>query len=186
MTATTATDVSGVEYYFECTAGGGNDSEWQDSATYEDTGLTLNTTYTYKVKARDKSVNQNETAFSSEASDTTDEYPAIYVNDITMSLRFQAGSGGAWYGQATVWIKDANGDNVVGATVTGDWDGNCIDEAGDNGVTGADGKVLIESGNKKKFCTWEFTVTDVVKSGYIYKSVLNTPGETTDSIYAGW
>jgi len=34
MTATTATDASGVQYYFECTAGGGNSSSWQDGTTY--------------------------------------------------------------------------------------------------------------------------------------------------------
>ena len=62
MTATTATDSSGVEYFFECTAGGGNDSIWQDDTTYEDTGLTPNTEYSYRVKARDKSTGQNETA----------------------------------------------------------------------------------------------------------------------------
>ena len=39
MEAATAFDSSGVEYYFECTAGGGHDSGWQDSVTYQDTGL---------------------------------------------------------------------------------------------------------------------------------------------------
>jgi hypothetical protein len=72
MTATTATDVSGVEYYFECLTTGGHDSGWQDSATYEDTGLAASTQYTYHVKARDKSVNQNETAYSTSLSATTD------------------------------------------------------------------------------------------------------------------
>ncbi|MHC4343295.1 MAG: Calx-beta domain-containing protein [Planctomycetota bacterium] len=71
MTATTATDVSGVEYLFECTAGGGNNSGWQDSTGYTDTGLSPITQYTYKVQARDKSANQNATAFSGEASATT-------------------------------------------------------------------------------------------------------------------
>ncbi|MEN8126949.1 MAG: DNRLRE domain-containing protein [Planctomycetota bacterium] len=72
MTAATATDPSGVEYYFTCTAGGGNDSIWQDSTTYEDTGLSPDTQYTYTVTARDKSVNQNATAASTPASATTD------------------------------------------------------------------------------------------------------------------
>jgi len=72
MTATTATDTSGVEYYFDCTAGGGNDSGWQDSATYEDTGLSASTQYTYQVRARDKSSNQNATGWSTEKSATTD------------------------------------------------------------------------------------------------------------------
>ena len=72
MTATTATDTSGVEYYFDCTAGGGNDSGWQDSNTYEDTGLNPSTQYTYRVKARDKSSNQNETSYSTTQSATTE------------------------------------------------------------------------------------------------------------------
>ena len=71
MVATTADDPAGEEYYFTCTAGGGNDSSWQDSTTYEDTGLTPETQYTYTVKARDKSPGQNETDPSSSASATT-------------------------------------------------------------------------------------------------------------------
>jgi len=72
MTATTATDASGVEYYFDCTAGGGNNSGWQDSTTYEDTGLSASTQYSYRVIASDKSANQNETAYSTTKSATTD------------------------------------------------------------------------------------------------------------------
>jgi pectate lyase len=71
MTATTATDASGVEYLFACTSGGGHDSGWQDSTSYTDTGLTNNTTYTYRVLSRDKSAGQNETGWSAEASATT-------------------------------------------------------------------------------------------------------------------
>jgi hypothetical protein len=71
MTATTATDASGVEYYFTCTVGGGNDSGWQDSESYTDSGLSELTTYTYTVIARDKSVNQNATAPSTAESATT-------------------------------------------------------------------------------------------------------------------
>jgi GH35 family endo-1,4-beta-xylanase len=71
MTATTATDESGVEYSFVCTAGGGHDSGWQLSPTYTDTGLSPNTQYTYQIKARDRSINHNETAFSDTGSATT-------------------------------------------------------------------------------------------------------------------
>lgn len=72
MTATTASDPSGVEYYFACTSGDGNDSGWQDGTIYVDTGLSPETTYTYTVKARDKSTNLNETVPSSAESATTD------------------------------------------------------------------------------------------------------------------
>jgi hypothetical protein len=45
MTATTASDPSGVEYNFDETSGnpGGTDSGWQDSTSYADTGLNSGT-----------------------------------------------------------------------------------------------------------------------------------------------
>jgi len=39
MTATTADDVSGVEYYFENVTIPDHNSGWQDSPTYTDTSL---------------------------------------------------------------------------------------------------------------------------------------------------
>jgi hypothetical protein len=75
MTATTASDPSGVEYYFDCTAGGGHDSGWQDSAAYQDTGLTPSTQYSYRVQARDKSANQNAGGWSTTESATTEAAP---------------------------------------------------------------------------------------------------------------
>ena len=73
MTATTASDSSGVEYYFDEISGnaGSSDSDWQDSPAYEDTGLQPQTTYTYLVQARDKSDNHNVTLPSSSQSATT-------------------------------------------------------------------------------------------------------------------
>ena len=73
MVATTASDASGVEYYFDETSGnpGASDSVWQDSRVYEDTGLQPGTTYSYKVMARDRSPNQNTTDWSSSESATT-------------------------------------------------------------------------------------------------------------------
>jgi hypothetical protein len=106
MEAVTASDNSGVEYYFRCTTGGGNDSGWQDSPLYEDAGLLPETLYTYEVKARDKSAGQNETDFSAEASaqtlpagnlpgQATDPNPAdgqTGVNRKTVILNWTAGT----------------------------------------------------------------------------------------------
>ncbi|MBN1788167.1 MAG: agmatine deiminase family protein, partial [Sedimentisphaerales bacterium] len=78
MTATTATDISGVEYSFECTTDGSASSGWQSSATYEASGLTPSTLYTFRVKARDLSTNYNETGWSGTASATT-EAPATDI-----------------------------------------------------------------------------------------------------------
>ncbi|MCF7957686.1 MAG: M60 family metallopeptidase, partial [Phycisphaerae bacterium] len=74
MTATTASDPNGVEYYFTCTAGNGHDSGWQNSPTYTDSGLDADVTYSYTAKARDKSANQFETDPSDPASALIDLY----------------------------------------------------------------------------------------------------------------
>jgi hypothetical protein len=74
MTAITATDDSGVEYYFTNVTDSNHDSGWQDSTEYTDNGLDNNTSYTYKVKARDKSFNHNAAADSNEASAVTLRY----------------------------------------------------------------------------------------------------------------
>jgi hypothetical protein len=177
MTATTASDPSGVEYYFECTAGGGNDSGWQDSSTYADTGLSSEMQYTYRVKARDKSASQNETGWSSEASATTPSTD-IYVYDITMG--FGTAPGNKYFGRATVWIKSASGENISGAVVSGDWSGAVSGTS--MGTTGSDGKVTLESSNKKNGGTFTFTVTNVTKLGYTYNPSLNV--ETSDTITA--
>jgi hypothetical protein len=87
MTATTAADASGVEYYFDETTGGpgGTDSGWQDSPSYTDTGLSDGTQYCYQVMARDKSVNQNATAYSSTECVTAQTQPATndyYIDSV--------------------------------------------------------------------------------------------------------
>ena len=68
MVAATASDPTGVEYYFTCTAGGGHDSGWQSSPSYTDTGLTPGVLYSYTVKSRDRSPARNQTAVSAASS----------------------------------------------------------------------------------------------------------------------
>ncbi len=71
MEAREATDRSGVEYSFECVTDANFNSGWQDGVLYERGDYAEGTTYTFKVKYRDKSENQNETDWSSEKSATT-------------------------------------------------------------------------------------------------------------------
>lgn len=65
MEAAQATDDSGVEYYFQCTSNSAYSSNWQDSRTYEVDSLP-DGTYSFVVRARDKSPNRNTTGDSTE------------------------------------------------------------------------------------------------------------------------
>ncbi len=121
MTATTASDPSGVEYYFDCLTAGGHDSGWQDGTTYEDTGLSPNTTYTYTVTARDKSSNQNETGASAQAWATTD--PSSGWVELTND-DFESGWGN---------FKDGGGDcrrRSTGYSHQGSYSANIQDNSG--------------------------------------------------------
>jgi len=70
MKATKAKDNSGsgVEYWFDCVLGrdanGTSSTVWQNDPNYTNNGLKNNTEYGYRVKARDKSTNKNETGWS--------------------------------------------------------------------------------------------------------------------------
>jgi parallel beta-helix repeat protein len=109
MVATTATDVSGVEYYFACVSGGGHDSGWQTSTTYTDTGLT-GTSYSYQVRARDASPAHNTTAWSDVATATIDRSPPT-PNPLTWtSLPTQTFGGGQYtHSMACVTATDVTG-----------------------------------------------------------------------------
>ena len=178
MEAAHACDQSDVEFYFECVAGDCHDSGWQDSTLYTDTGLQPDTSYTYTVKARDKSSNHNETAPSTPQSAATlpeGQVPAVYVHDIAMGYRYT----GLWYAQATVWIKNNAGAAADGAGVSCQWTGDGVRESEDADATGEDGKIMFESLATKKG-TFVFTVTNIAMEDCIYDPNLNV--ETSDSI----
>jgi hypothetical protein len=84
MTAVAASDAGGVEYYFEETSGnpGGSDSGWQDSRVYIDSELNSETEYTYRVRARDKSPNQNAASWSTSVSETTASWSITPTSDL--------------------------------------------------------------------------------------------------------
>jgi GH35 family endo-1,4-beta-xylanase len=108
MTATTANDISGVEYSFDCLTMGGHDSGWQSTTSYTDTGLSPSTQYTYRVQARDKSPNQNATGWSSEQSATT-EPPSTDIEIIGSWATGTSHTKESGYNRALIFI--AHGEN---------------------------------------------------------------------------
>ncbi|MHC4215457.1 MAG: hypothetical protein ACYSWP_19005, partial [Planctomycetota bacterium] len=165
MVATTATDASGVEYYFDETSGnpGGSDSVWQDGTFYEDTGLQADTTYTYTVKARDKSTNHNENGVSTAESATTDAGCSptdCHVEAIVCDV--QSCGGPNKNGLVTVTIYDDCGNPVVGADVTGTFTGS-YSETPTETTNGSGQATFVTAGCLKK-PSYTFCVDDVVAS----------------------
>jgi hypothetical protein len=99
----------------------------------------------------------------------------IYIHNINMGWRKQ---GPRYFGQATVEVRADGGGAIAGATVTGAWSGAV--GGTDQGTTGSDGTVMLESSAKNGGGTFIFTVTDVAMDGYAYNPDLNW--ETSDSI----
>ena len=74
MSAQIATDAEGsipVQYYFDCTTPGGNDSGWQNDPCYTDIGLAPDTEYCYLLGVRDGSLNESWIPNEEEACATT-------------------------------------------------------------------------------------------------------------------
>jgi hypothetical protein len=75
MMASEAFDDSGVQYYFEALTVGAHDSGWLDEPNYTDVNLVPDSTYCYRVMARDTSVNFNETIWSPQVCTATPPPP---------------------------------------------------------------------------------------------------------------
>jgi hypothetical protein len=123
MTVTTASDASGVQYYFDCTAGaGGHDSNWQSSSTYQDTGLTPSTQYTYQVRTRDQSSNNNTGGWSTTQSATTNagsDNSAPTPDPLTWATMPQA-AGSTTISMAASTASDPSGVEYFFDCVAGD------------------------------------------------------------------
>ena len=109
MAATVAADLSWVEYYFANVTDPSHDSGWQDGSTYTDTGLMNDTSYTYRVKARDKSINHNETGYSSEQTATTPLYSCLTPIDSDLDGDCQVNFLD-FVVFASAWIDNVGGD----------------------------------------------------------------------------
>ncbi len=158
MTATTATDVSGVEYYFAELSGnpGGSSSGWQDSPVFIATGLTPNTTYSYTVTARDKSLAQNETAPSAVVHVTTQQKGSATITwevfDITDDVG-NVSTEGTLVDARTGRLGVGNNVTVNGVTFKSvENSGNLFDTVAHNDHLGARGwGNVVTDGNYREF-----------------------------------
>jgi len=126
MTATIARDLTIylVEYYFECTSGGGPNRDWSSNYTYEPTGLVSGVEYTYRVKARDRSPQYNETGWSSEASATPGISAASNPNPVNGATDVAIDADLSWTAGVDAVSHDVyfgiNSNAVIDATTSSD------------------------------------------------------------------
>ena len=119
MTSTTAYDNSGVQYFFDTNTPGAHASGWIDVPVYTDVNLAPETTYCYRVKARDLSAHANETQWSGWVCVTTNTPPesdpptpspmAFDPNGMPMEVNGGGGKNDVYAEMTAVTATDASG-----------------------------------------------------------------------------
>jgi len=99
---------SSVEYLFECVAGNGHNSSWQASPTYQDAGLSPEQRYSYRVKARDRYLNESDWSSASSVATPAPPAPVRWTLD-TVSRNGVSDVGGRFSGEVTGAVSQATG-----------------------------------------------------------------------------
>ncbi|MDH5446397.1 MAG: multicopper oxidase domain-containing protein [Gammaproteobacteria bacterium] len=131
-----------------------------NTMAYTDTGLSANTTYSYRVNASNDAGNS---AYTNVAGATTQDAPTVTSMQVgSVTLTTTNAGGGNKVGTATVVILDNLGNPVANAIVTGDFTGD-ITEAGASGpATDTAGSTVINTtGTARGGVTLQFCVTSV-------------------------
>ncbi|MEZ5536068.1 MAG: Ig-like domain-containing protein [Thiolinea sp.] len=152
MTAVTAVDdTSGVEYFFNCTAGGNGcqDSGWISSPQYSLSGLDAETSYTFRVKARDSF--GNETAYSAEASATTEAAPVVNQPPVAADDLAEVLIGGSV--NISVLDNDSDPESDVLTIVA-------VSQGGKGSVSTDGTTITYQAGSKRGGDSFSYTVAD--------------------------
>lgn len=102
--------------------------------------------------------------------------PALHVEYVTVQAQKKSGQN-KYRGYSQVKVVDQNGQAVNGATVYGVWSGPSSET--ENGNTNSSGTINEYSGYFSSKGPFQYCVTNITKSGYIYDAGANV--ETCDS-----
>lgn len=178
FTVSTATDYAPVNAYFD--AGSSTDEDgavagydWDFGDGTTGSGISAQHTYasagTYQVTL---TVTDDWGASDSAVATlvvSRDPNLALHVSGITMVVSSTKSGRAA---TARVNVVDASGAACTGATVTGSWTGVVAGSSSGTTITG--GTATLTSPRTKNSGAFTFTVTGIVKSGYLYNATANT------------
>ncbi|HJX23279.1 MAG TPA: hypothetical protein VJ574_02570 [Candidatus Bathyarchaeia archaeon] len=95
--------------------------------------------------------------------------PGMYIYSMTSQVYSQGSR--TRYVRITVTVWDTSGRVVSNARVYGTWSGSVSGSS--NRLTDSNGRVVFTSPSHSRPATFTFTVTNIVKSGWIYNPALN-------------
>ena len=134
-----------------------------DAEAYNDTGLSPDSTYYYRVQAFN---GVGFSDYSALAWATTGEANALHVAALESFVEI---SRKRWESFVAITVREQNENAVAGVTVEGLWDdggtGSC--------VTDVAGQCTVSTRLKSSTQSSGFSVTDLVKNGYIYDPASN-------------
>jgi fibronectin type III domain protein len=148
-----------------------------NATTYSDAGLSASTTYTYRVKAVNATLNLSS-GYSNTAAAATESNPG----DTTMHVSAMTGSSSAngkagWKASVTITIANSNGP-VANATVTGTWSTGGSASC----VTGTSGACSVSTGRiATSVPSATLTVGNVTHATLTYQPSANTVSSVTVS-----
>ena len=168
MVAVTASDPSGVEYYFQCTTNSLYSSGWQDSTEYTASSLPEGV-YSFVVRARDKSPNQNTTGNSTIVSvdlqpPTPD--PMEWAEDGEPAEVYHGGGSltGYWAEMTAAEATDADGDV--------EYFFECTDNSGFNSGWQSDTYYEVQIGRKNQLLRFHVKARDIYGNETAYSPEL--------------
>jgi hypothetical protein len=134
MTAKAAYDAWGgvVEYYFECVTGNDSDGGWDPNATYISTNLDPNTTYGYRVKARD--ARGHETRWSAVGYAVTGQSSPVVDHDPPTPNPMTWASFPTATSSTTITMKATTADDGPAGTLPVEYYFECTDHGEANSV----------------------------------------------------
>jgi hypothetical protein len=139
-----------------------------NTTSYGDSGLTANTSYSYRVRAFNAAGNSDYSNAGTATTQAAPPPPSSHIGDLDGS-----GSGqNNWSATVSVLVHDNNHAPVANATVSGSWS-NGANGSGSCTTNGTGRCTINKGGIKKATTSVKFTVTAVTASGRPYTASAN-------------